>query len=71
VELERAITALAGQRVTRHGGAHTEELARRIARCSYGIEFSPRSAIAERVLWPHGPSEARGMEDARFPFRLR
>jgi predicted GH43/DUF377 family glycosyl hydrolase len=65
-ELERAIGALGGQRVTRHGGARTAERARRIARCSYAVEFSPRSTIAERVLWPHGPSEARGMEDARF-----
>jgi predicted GH43/DUF377 family glycosyl hydrolase len=65
-ELERAIGALAGQRVTRHGGARTAERARHIARCSYEVEFSPRSTIAERVLWPHAPSEARGMEDARF-----
>ncbi len=65
-ELERAIGALAGQRVTRHGGARTAERARRIARCSYEVEFSPRSTIAERVLWPHAPSEAHGMEDARF-----
>jgi predicted GH43/DUF377 family glycosyl hydrolase len=65
-ELGRALAALTEQRVTRHGGAHTEELARAIARCSYDVEFSPLSTIAERVLWPHGPSEARGMEDARF-----
>jgi predicted GH43/DUF377 family glycosyl hydrolase len=65
-ELERAIGALAGQRVTRHGGARTAERARRIARCSYEVEFSPQSTIAERVLWPHAPSEAHGMEDARF-----
>jgi predicted GH43/DUF377 family glycosyl hydrolase len=65
-ELERAIAALTEQRVTRHGGARAEELARRIARCDYELEFSTRSALAERVLWPHGPSEAGGMEDARF-----
>ncbi|TQM15669.1 glycoside hydrolase family 130 protein [Pseudonocardia kunmingensis] len=65
-ELERAIAALAGQRVTRHGGTRTAELARRIARCSYEVEFSPRSALAERVLWPQGPADARGIEDARF-----
>src|SRR5205823_10626087 len=38
-ELERAIGALARQRVTRHGGARTAERARRIARCSYAVEF--------------------------------
>jgi predicted GH43/DUF377 family glycosyl hydrolase len=65
-ELERAIDALTRQRVTRHGGTRTAARARRIARCSYEIAFSPRSAVAERVLWPRGPSEARGMEDVRF-----
>jgi predicted GH43/DUF377 family glycosyl hydrolase len=65
-DLERALAALSGQRVTRQGGPRTGELARRIARCSYEVEFSPLSGIAERVLWPHAPSESRGIEDARF-----
>lgn len=65
-DLERALSALAGQRVTRQGGARTNELARRLARCSYEVQFSPVTSIAERVLWPHSPSESRGMEDARF-----
>jgi predicted GH43/DUF377 family glycosyl hydrolase len=65
-ELDRAIAALAAQRETRLGGARTAELARRIVRCGYEVEFSPRTTIAERVLWPEGPGEARGMEDARF-----
>jgi len=65
-ELEGAIGALARQRVTRHGGGRIAERARRIARCNYSVEFSPQSTIGERVLWPRGPSEARGMEDARF-----
>ncbi len=65
-DLERALTALAGQRLTRHGGARTHELARRIASCSYEIDFSPLSALAERVLWPSSPSESRGIEDVRF-----
>ncbi len=65
-DLERALGALADQRVTRHGAARTEELARRLFRSSYDVEFAPGSALAERVLWPHGPAESRGMEDARF-----
>jgi predicted GH43/DUF377 family glycosyl hydrolase len=64
--LNEAIAALSAQRLTRHGGAHTAELARRIARCGYEVEFAPESTLAERVLWPEGPAEARGMEDARF-----
>lgn len=65
-DLERAATALGGQRVTRHGVTRTVELARRIARCSYDIEFPPESRLGERVLWPQGPTETHGMEDARF-----
>ncbi len=65
-ELERALTALARQRVTRQGAAFTDELARRIARNNYEVEFSPESSIAERVLWPHTPSENHGIEDVRF-----
>ena len=65
-DLDRALDALAAQRLTRHGGSHTAELARRIAACSYAVEFAPASTLAERVLWPHGPSESHGIEDARF-----
>jgi len=65
-ELQRALTALARQRVTRQGAAYTDELARRISRSNYEVEFSPKSSIAERVLWPHAPSERRGIEDVRL-----
>ena len=33
---------------------------------NYTVEFPARTTIAERVLWPHGPTELHGMEDARF-----
>jgi len=65
-ELETALKALTGERLTRPTATRTAELARRIAACSYEIEFPPESALAERVLWPQSPSEMRGIEDARF-----
>lgn len=65
-QLQSALSALAKQRVTRPGGSRTDEVARSIARCNYEVEFSPKSSIAERVLWPHAPSESRGIEDVRF-----
>jgi predicted GH43/DUF377 family glycosyl hydrolase len=65
-ELDAALATLGDQRVTRHGGARTGELARRIARSSYEVEFEPTSAIGSRVLWPQAPSESHGIEDARF-----
>jgi predicted GH43/DUF377 family glycosyl hydrolase len=37
-----------------------------VAANNYTVEFPLGSAIGERVLWPHGPSEVQGLEDARF-----
>jgi predicted GH43/DUF377 family glycosyl hydrolase len=65
-ELERALVALTGQQVTRHGASHTAELARHLVRCSYEIAFCAQSKLAERVLWPHAPTEIHGMEDVRL-----
>lgn len=65
-DLEAALTGLRGQQVTRHGAARTEELARYIVSCTYRVTFSEDSALCERVLWAHAPSESHGLEDARF-----
>lgn len=64
--LESALSALEGQALTRSGGAHTAELARRLARGNYEVAFSADSALAERVLWPQSPAESKGIEDVRF-----
>ena len=37
-----------------------------VAANNYTVEFPARTTISERVLWPNGPSELNGMEDARF-----
>ena len=65
-DLDAALAGLAGQAVTRLGGARTEELARQIARASYQVVFDPASRLPERVLWPQTPAESRGIEDVRF-----
>jgi predicted GH43/DUF377 family glycosyl hydrolase len=65
-ELERALVALTGQQVTRHGGTHTAELARQLAASSYEVVFPSAVPLTCRVLWPHAPNESRGMEDARL-----
>lgn len=65
-ELEAALAALANERLTRPTTTRTTELARRIAACSYEVEFPAESSLPERVLWPQSPSESRGIEDARF-----
>jgi predicted GH43/DUF377 family glycosyl hydrolase len=66
VDLWSSLSALSGQRLTRQGAGHTDELARRIARCTYDVEFSPDSGLAERVLWPEAPTETVGIEDVRL-----
>jgi predicted GH43/DUF377 family glycosyl hydrolase len=37
-----------------------------LARSNYQIEFSPDTALSERVIFPVSESESRGIEDARF-----
>lgn len=37
-----------------------------VAANNYSVEFPASTQIAERVLWPNGPAESQGMEDARF-----
>ena len=65
-QLESALAELSAERLTRPTAARTAELARRLAAGTYEVEFPAKSGLAERVLWPHGPAESRGIEDARF-----
>ena len=65
-ELDAVLGSLADERLTRPTAARTAELARRIAECSYEVEFPAATTLPERVLWPQSPSESRGIEDARF-----
>jgi len=37
-----------------------------VAANNYSVEFPAGTQIGERVLWPYGPAEVQGMEDARF-----
>ncbi len=68
-DLEGALAGLAElaeHGVSRHGTRTTDALARRIAACSYEVDFPADTAMDERILWPYAPSESGGMEDARF-----
>ena len=65
-ELDAVLGALVDERLTRPTAARTAEMARRTAACSYEVEFAPETTLSERVLWPRSPSEAHGIEDARF-----
>jgi predicted GH43/DUF377 family glycosyl hydrolase len=65
-ELEVALARLSEQHLTRADSAVLAERVRWMAASSYAIEFDESSALSERVLWPVGPAESHGMEDARF-----
>jgi len=50
----------------RQGTHRTIERIQWIAASTYDLEFPSDTRISERVLWPTGPTERQGMEDARF-----
>jgi predicted GH43/DUF377 family glycosyl hydrolase len=65
-ELEHSLVLL-----ERDGPPHaisfeTTKIMRVLASSSYITSFPTDSALSERVLFPAGPHETRGMEDARF-----
>lgn len=65
-ELDRVLADLHPSLVARQEAHRTVELVRWIAACNYTSEFPEDTVLSERVLWPTGPSERHGMEDARF-----
>lgn len=65
-ELDRVLADLHPRLVARQEAHRTVELIRWIAACNYTAEFPDDIDLSGRVLWPTGPSERQGMEDARF-----
>lgn len=66
VALDAAIATLHRDLLDRAVIREAVERIRWVAANNYTIEFPEATAIPERVLWPSGPSEFQGMEDARF-----
>jgi predicted GH43/DUF377 family glycosyl hydrolase len=64
--LDAAISELSRQQATRGDSAALVDRARWAAASCYQVEFDEEHALSERVLWPGGPAERQGMEDARF-----
>ena len=65
-ELEVVLGSLSAQVLSRRVARHTIDTIRLIAAANYIVEFPGDSQLNERVLFPNGPTEANGMEDARF-----
>ncbi|MEK6606319.1 MAG: hypothetical protein AABZ30_01545 [Myxococcota bacterium] len=65
-ELERALALLEKDGAPPAIRYETAKIIRVLAASSYVTSFPADSELAERVIFPAGPNETRGMEDARF-----
>ena len=65
-QLESAIKDLGERGVDRTLAYETTRIIHWVAASNYTIEFPAESDISERVIFPSGPAESQGMEDARF-----
>ena len=65
-DLDLAIASLHSDLLSRAAVRDAVAGIRWVAANNYTVEFPIGTQIPERVLWPHGPAEAQGMEDARF-----
>ena len=64
--LDQQFARLQASLSTRRHAKETMSLLRSIAERTYAVEFSNRTTLSERVLWPSMGAEQGGMEDARF-----
>ena len=65
-DLEAAIAAIDREGVQRSISGETTRLLHWLAASNYRLAFPSSVELSERVLFPNGPTESRGMEDARF-----
>ncbi len=65
-ELEAAIVALEDDDFERSMSGETTRVLHWLASSNYRTSFPASIDISERVLFPSGPTESHGMEDARF-----
>lgn len=65
-ELESWLRAFAGHQPDESATHEVVRLSHWLASANYTAVFPEDSEIGDRVLFPSGPTESRGMEDARF-----
>lgn len=65
-QLDAAVLDLDRQGVDRSISCQTVSTIRSLAASNYEVVFARESELAERVIFPAGPNESHGMEDARF-----
>jgi predicted GH43/DUF377 family glycosyl hydrolase len=65
-QLETSISEVDQQHGSRADARHATRTIHWLASSNYESTFAPDSKLSERVLFPAGPTESQGMEDARF-----
>jgi predicted GH43/DUF377 family glycosyl hydrolase len=65
-ELEASLGALDHGQIAHAIWFETAKMIRVLAASNYVVTFPPDRPVCERVLFPAGPNETHGMEDARF-----
>jgi predicted GH43/DUF377 family glycosyl hydrolase len=66
-ELERALSSVLHQSRPHHNEHEpVVQGMRTLAKSNYEIGFGPEQGVSERVVFPSSPTEANGIEDARF-----
>jgi predicted GH43/DUF377 family glycosyl hydrolase len=65
-QVEAAIVDLDHQGIDRSIAFETTRTIHWLASSNYTLAFAEESHVSERVIFPAGPTESRGMEDARF-----
>jgi predicted GH43/DUF377 family glycosyl hydrolase len=61
-----ASLAEVGRREASHEVQHVIQVMHWLASSNYELTFPPHSEVSQRVLYPSGPTESQGMEDARL-----
>jgi predicted GH43/DUF377 family glycosyl hydrolase len=64
--LQDALAALDREEVPAGPAHHVVATMQWLASSNYELTFSEETDVSQRVLFPNGPAESRGMEDARF-----
>lgn len=65
-ELDAALARAHADDVPAQDHEHIRASIHWLAASNYELSFAPGTALSQRVIFPAGPSESHGMEDARF-----
>lgn len=65
-DLDDALADLDRRSTSSHAAQHVTQAIHWLASSNYELSFPHESDVSQRVLFPSGPSESHGMEDARL-----